>query len=622
MKKNIIYLGLLLTSGIIYAQNSFTEKADKLFQTYQYVGAIDEYLKIAESKNADTYVFTQLADSYYHIFKNEEAAKWYAKAVENTNNPETYYKYAQTLKSLGKYTDANKQMDVFSKMVPSDSRAIEHTKNPNYIPSLANKSKLFDISEVNLAVKEQNDFGAFLTNNNELYFVSTRNTTNKKDKWSNQSYLDIYKSIKGNDGNFSEATPVSELNTPFHDGPVSISSDGKTMYFARDGHSEGKFQKRNGNVKLAQQGLYKAQFVDGKWTNIVALPFNSTEYSVTNPSISKDGKTLYFASNMPGGFGESDIWKVQITGDKYGTPENLGAKINSKEKENFPFITDDNILYFASTGKQGFGGFDLYKVSPTSTQEPQNLGKPINSEKDDFSFCFNTQNNIGYFSSNRNGFDTIYGATPICSSQLFVNVLNKKTGALVQNAEVAILDAKGNTITKKTVSNKGTVDYDIDCNAEYALVVSAPNFDTEKVSIAGTKLATMNKTVEITPTEVIITDTEVILNPIYFDFNQSAITSQGALELDKLVKVMKANPAMVIFVKSHTDTKGTPDYNLILSQKRVDATLEYIRSKGITPDRISGKGFGSSQPKVECGGNCTEEQDAQNRRSEFVIVKK
>lgn len=622
MKKNIIYLGLLLTSGIIYAQNSFTEKADKLFQTYQYVGAIDEYLKIAESKNADTYVFTQLADSYYHIFKNEEAAKWYAKAVENTNNPETYYKYAQTLKSLGKYTDANKQMDVFSKMVPSDSRAIEHTKNPNYIPSLANKSKLFDVSEVNLAVKEQNDFGAFLTNNNELYFVSTRNTTNKKDKWSNQSYLDIYKSIKGNDGKFSEATPVSELNTPFHDGPVSISSDGKTMYFARDGHSEGKFQKRNGNVKLAQQGLYKAQFVDGKWTNIVALPFNSTEYSVTNPSISKDGKTLYFASNMPGGFGESDIWKVQINGDRYGTPENLGAKINSKEKENFPFITDDNILYFSSTGKQGFGGFDIYKVNTTATQEPQNLGKPINSEKDDFSFCFNTQNNIGYFSSNRNGFDTIYGATPICSSQLFVNVLNKKTGALVQNAEVAILDAKGNTITKKTVSNKGTVDYDIDCNAEYALVVSAPNFDTEKVSIAGTKLATMNKTVEITPTEVIITDTEVILNPIYFDFNQSAITSQGALELDKLVKVMKANPAMVIFVKSHTDTKGTPDYNLILSQKRVDATLEYIRSKGITPDRISGKGFGSSQPKVECGGNCTEEQDAQNRRSEFVIVKK
>ncbi|POS01416.1 WD40 repeat protein [Flavobacterium croceum DSM 17960] len=622
MKKNIIYLGLLLTSGIIYAQNSFTEKADKLFQTYQYVGAIDEYLKIAESKNADTYVFTQLADSYYHIFKNEEAAKWYAKAVENTNNPETYYKYAQTLKSLGKYTDANKQMDVFSKMVPSDSRAIEHTKNPNYIPSLANKSKLFDVSEVNLAVKEQNDFGAFLTNNNELYFVSTRNTTNKKDKWSNQSYLDIYKSIKGNDGKFSEATPVSELNTAFHDGLVSISSDGKTMYFARDGHSEGKFQKRNGNVKLAQQGLYKAQFVDGKWTNIVALPFNSTEYSVTNPSISKDGKTLYFASNMPGGFGESDIWKVQINGDTYGTPENLGAKINSKEKENFPFITDDNILYFASTGKQGFGGFDLYKVNTTATQEPQNLGKPINSEKDDFSFCFNTQNNIGYFSSNRNGFDTIYGATTICSSQLFVNVLNKKTGALVQNAEVAILDAKGNTITKKTVSNKGTVDYDIDCNAEYALVVSAPNFDTEKVSIAGTKLATMNKTVEITPTEVIITDTEVILNPIYFDFNQSAITSQGALELDKLVKVMKANPAMVIFVKSHTDTKGTLDYNLILSQKRVDATLEYIRSKGITPDRISGKGFGSSQPKVECGGNCTEEQDAQNRRSEFVIVKK
>ena len=613
-------LSLLLTFG--YAQNSATAKADKLFETYQYVAAIEEYLKLAESKNANQYVFTQLAESYYNVFDAENASKWYAKAVKGKADAETYYRYAQTLKTLGKYPEANKQMDVFAKMLPKDERAKEHLANPNYIPSLSSNSKLFDVAETNIKSKGQSDFGALLANDNTLYFASTRNTSNRTDKWNDQPYLDIYKSTREANGSFSEPTPVKELNTPFHDGPLTLSADGTTMFFARDGHSEGQYEKnKKANIQVGQQGIYKATKVDGKWTNVEALPINSTSYSVTNPSLSKDGKTLYFASNMPGGLGESDIWKISVDGNSYGKPENLGANVNTADRENFPFITDDNVLYFASSGRQGLGGFDVYKTNLNGNEPAQNLGKPVNTEKDDFSFSFNKNANVGYFSSNRNGSDAIFSATPLCKASAVIVVTNSKTKAVLANAAVAILDAKGNVIETKQTNSQGKVNYDVECNVGYALNISAPNFENSTSAVKPSKSGESTVEVALTPTEVIITDTEVILNPIYFEYDKSNITAQGAVELDKLVKVMKDYPAMIIFVKSHTDSKGSAGYNLNLSEKRAQSTVQYLISKGVSNGRISGKGFGSTEQKIKCGTNCTPEQDAQNRRSEFLIVK-
>jgi len=624
MKKIVSIFSLLLLITTSFAQNKSTEKADKLFESYQYVGAIEEYTKLADGKNAGAYVYLQLANCYFNIFNNEEASKWYAKAVETKTklDAENYYRYAQTLKSLGKYKEANRQMDVFASLVPNDSRAKEHKLNPDYIPSLSSKTKLFDVAATSIKSKEQNDFGAFLTNENELYFASTR-TNKKTDKWNNQPYLDIYKSVRNANGTFSDPVEVSELNTPYHDGPVTISQDGKTMFFARDGHSEGQFQKnKSSNTKVGQQGLYRATRNGEKWTNIEALPMNSNAYSVTNPSLSSDGKTLYFASNMPGGIGESDIWKVTVNGNSYGKPENLGAYVNTAGKENFPFITDDAILYFASTGKQGLGGFDVFKIDLNGKEEALNIGKPLNSEKDDFGFSFNKKQNTGYFSSNRNGTDAIFSASPICKSEVIVMVTNKKTGAIISNANVAILDLKGNTIETKQTNTDGKVNYPIDCNTAYSLQVAADKFETGTFSVAKVSSAATTITAELVPIEVVITDKEVILNNVYFEFDKSNITAQGAGELDKLVAVMAAYPSMVIFVKSHTDSKGTATYNNKLSEERAQSTVQYIISKGIAKARISGKGFGNSEPKINCLANCTEEENAQNRRSEFLIVKK
>jgi outer membrane protein OmpA-like peptidoglycan-associated protein len=628
MKKRYITLSMALLFSAMYGQDKTTEKADKLFQSYQYAGAIEQYSKLAEGKNASEYVYKQLADSYYAIFDADNASKWYAKAVAGkTATAETYYRYAQTLKGKAKYKEAAKQMDAFCNLAPNDARAKAYKTNPDYIANLTAKSKMFNVAEINIKHDEkQSDFGAFLTNDNIFYFVSNKNGSKKTDTWTEEPTLDIYQSTRSSDGSLTDPMGVKELNTPYHDGPVTISADGKIMFFARDLQNEKKFDLKKvskNEFKVGKQGLYKATKVDGKWAQIEALPFNSINYSVSNPSLSKDGKTLYFASDMPGGIGANDIWKVSIEGNSYGKPQNLGPQINTTERETFPFIDTDDVLYYASSGLLGLGGLDIYKVDLKAGGEPQNVGKPVNSEKDDFSFSYNKTLDVGYFSSNRKGSDMIYTAKPVCDAQAIAMVTNKKTGAPLANAQVTILDAKKRIIDTKQTDAQGRVAFDIVCQTAYSIQAKAADYSTAAFPVEPVK--TSGETVikaPLAPVEVVITETEIILNAIYFEFNKSDITPQGAVELDKLVQVMEDHPTFVIFVKSHTDSKGKLDYNLKLSERRAQSTVDYLVSKGISKERVSGKGFGSLEPKIKCGANCTDEENSQNRRSEFLIVKR
>lgn len=622
MKKIYSLLCLCLIALTSYGQSKQTQKADALYNSYQYVDAIEAYLKLVDNSTTSSYVYKQLADSYYNVFNTEQAAKWYAKAVTTNQDAETYFRYAQTLKSQGKYQAANAQMDIFAKMQPKDQRAIKHLANPNYIPKLADKAKLFDVEQAKVNNNNHSDFGSFLSSDNILYFVSSRNTSQKEDKWTNTPYLDIYKSIRNEDGTLSEPTEVDELNTPYHDGPVTLSADGNTIIFARDGHSQGLYKKKKKDrVKIAQQGLYKAQRVNGKWTNIKPLPFNSTEYSVSHPSLSADGKTLYFASDMPGGLGDTDIWKVSINGNTYGTPDNLGINVNTAGKEGFPFISDNNILYFASSGKQGFGGFDIFKIDLSKNEDAVNLGNPINTKSDDFSFSINTSKNVGYFSSNRTGVDNIYTAVPICQLLANIIVTDNNTNANISNASVIILDVDNNAISTQLTSANGATSFNIECNTAYKLTISKDGYETGFFPVNPSDGGVVDVNASLKPINEMITETEVKLKNIYFEFDKSNITQQGANELNKLVEIMKDYPDMVILVKSHTDTKGNSSYNLKLSDRRAQATVQYLISKGIAKERLSGKGMGSTEPKLNCGANCTEDEHAQNRRSEFLIIK-
>jgi outer membrane protein OmpA-like peptidoglycan-associated protein/tetratricopeptide (TPR) repeat protein len=603
------------------AQNKDTETADKHFARMEYVEAAQEYQKLP----GDPYIYKQLAESYYNVFNTKEAAKWYAKAIETPQDAETYYRYAQMLKAEGRYEEANKQMQTFASMMPNDQRAIEFKKDPNYLPKLRNQAKLFDEKLLDINDDKYGSFGAVLTDDNTVYFTSARNTARKTYGWNEQPYLDIYQSTYNENGTFSEPVPVSDLNTKWHDGPVAVTADGSTMYFASESFQEKKqFERdRDNNLKLGQVFLYRSKKQDGKWSEPEMLPFNDKRWSTGNPSISRDGKTLYFASDREGTMGGNDIWKVEVMADnQYGEPVNLGPKVNTEGRESFPYITDDNKLYFASESRKGFGGLDIFVIDLAKGTDAMNVGAPVNTPQDDFAFTFHNQKNIGLFSSNRSGVDKLYSATPVCGVEAIVMVRDSKTGQPIAASRVAILDDRNNVIETREAGADGRVSYAIDCDRAYSIQASMEGYVTGTFPINKTKGGEVNIAANLDPIEVIVQDTVVVLNDIYFEFNKSNITREGAAELDKLVEAMRANPEMVIMAKAHTDNRGSDQYNMNLSNRRAKATVQYVMSKGIAKERISGQGYGESQPKVNCGADCTEEQHAQNRRSEFMIVKK
>ena len=622
--KNIYILAgaLLLSIAGLQAQNKDTKEADNLFDRLEYVDAAKAYTKLVEKNKADGYVYKQLADSYYHVFNSQQAVLWYAKAVESAQDAETHFRYAQMLKAEGDTKVAAQQMATFAKMQPNDARAKAFKNNPEYTNQLKSQAKQYDILKSDVS-SDKADFGAVITQNNEVFFTSARNTSRRENGMNDQPYLDLYKAIRNTDGTLSQATAVAELNTKWHDGPAAVTSDGTTIYYGSESFNESAYQKnKEKHLKFSQIYLYKATKTEaGTWGNSKALPINSKDYSVRNPSISKDGKTLYFSSDMPGGLGGEDIWKVSVDGDTYGTPENAGDKINTEGNESFPSIQDDGILFFSSNGRQGLGGYDVFKQNTITNEKATNLGEPVNTQKDDFSFSYNLDKNVGYFSSNREGNDDIYQAIAVCGVDATVVVKDAETGKLLAGASVSFVDQKGKNKGNQESNDMGETKFGVACNETANFNATRTGYQNGTATMAKSKNGAQSIVINLMPILPIITETEVILEPIYFEYNQSNITAQGAQELDKLVKVMNLYPTMVIDAKSHTDSRGSDSYNLKLSDRRAKATAQYIVSKGISKERITGTGMGETQPKVPCT-ECTEEEHAQNRRSEFLIIKK
>ncbi len=620
--KKIFIVSLVIASLCAAGQNANTQKADQYFNQYEYVDAAAAYLKLVESGKADGYVYKQLAETYYNMFNTTEAAKWYAKAIQSPQDAETYYRFAQMLKSNGKYEEANKQMLVFANKAPNDQRAKAFMENPNYVPKLFDLSKLYEV-KIGTFNSDKTDFGAVIQNNT-VYFTSTRNNSRKDYGWNKEPYLDLYEADLNSDNSVGNIRNIDGLNSKYHDGPATLTADGNTIYFASDSFREASFEKDSKNkLKLGKNNLFKANRTNAGWSAAMSLPFNSNSYSTSNPCLSSDGKVLYFSSDMPGSIGGVDIWKVTIDANGvYGKPENLGASINTEGNESFPFVTEDNkTLFFASTGKPGLGGLDIFQVDLTQTTEAVNLGKPINSEKDDFAFTFNKAKNMGFLSSNRNGNDDIFEVHMICNADVLTIVTNAKTGAILSDAQVSILDDKNNTIATEKTNQRGEVTYKVDCNKAYSILASKDGFESYAFDLAKSKGGLTTVAAPLSPIDVVITEKEVILKPIYFEYNKSNITKEGAAELEKLVQVMKSNEKLIILAKAHTDSRGSDEYNLSLSDRRAKATAQYVISKGIAPYRISGKGMGESEPKIDCKENCTDDEHAQNRRSEFLIVK-
>lgn len=374
------------------------------------------------------------------------------------------------LKAEGNYEEANHQMKKFAAKAPSDKRALAFQNNPNYLSNLKAQRPLFEIKSSDIS-SANSDFGSILTNDNIIYFTSARNQARKTNGWNEEPYLDLYQATYNENGTVSEATLVEGINTKWHDGPATVTADGNTMYYVSESFNEKEFEKdKSKKSKFGRMYIYKATREEGKWKNSKPIPINNINYSLRNPSISEDGKTLYFSSDMPGGIGGEDIWKVSINGDEYEAPENLGAKVNTEGNESFPYITSENILYFTSDSRQGFGGFDVFEIDLNKNSEAINVGEPVNTEKDDFAFSYNVSKKVAMFSSNREGVDNLYLASPLCGVNGIVIVKNKTTRKVIEGAVISVLD-EVNTVVESGVSNDtGQKNFDLDCEKNIHLM--------------------------------------------------------------------------------------------------------------------------------------------------------
>lgn len=631
MKKiNIILLTFGLVGSLsLNAQNNDTKRADKHFERLEFIEAAKQYNKLIENGKGDAYVYAQLAECNYNIFNTVEAERWYAKALEKSETPELMYRYSQMLKANGKYEQSNQWMAKFASARPGDDRAIAFRENPDYLPKILERGKKFNVQNLDIN-SESSDFGGTL-HDGKLYFASARNQDRRNYGWNKEPFLDIYSATLNADGSYQPATQMNDkINTKYHEGLVSFSPDGKAMYFARESFFEKVFVKDSvTNNKAGVIHLFRATKLGDDWDRVEALNINSENFSVKNPSVSPDGKTLYFASDMPGGLGNFDIYKAPINADgSIGTPVNLGQKVNTEGQEMFPYISSNGTLYFSSNGHLGLGGLDVFYTREIDgkTTNVRNVGIPVNSNSDDFAFTINEETETGFVSSNREGgkgSDDIYAIKkiqPLCDVLVLTTVLDDETGEPLAGATVSLFDSQGLKVLSKETNNKGLAEFLIECETANDIDAIADGYSGKRLTVPSSSEDEINLTIRLLPIDDLIALDKIALEPIYFDFDKSNITEKAAFELDKLVQIMKKYPEMIINVEAHTDSRGSANYNERLSDRRAKTTVQYVISKGISENRISGIGKGENELKVTCSANCTEEEHQTNRRSEFIIT--
>jgi len=635
--KNIFTLITLTFLSIvsIHAQDKSTKKADKQFSRFEFVKAAESYKKLINKGKSTDYVVSQLAECYYNIFNTVAAEKWYATLVEKSTDADVIYKYSQMLKANGKYELSNQWMSKFAELRPADDRSTAFMKNSDYLPKIISKGKRFNVQNLDVNT-EYSDFGGTL-NNNKLYITSSRNTAGLFDfgrwisgrmnyGWNNEPYLDIYSFDVSESGSYiNEDNLGSNINTKYHEGLATFDNEGN-MYISRESFYENEYVKDpESNIITSLIGIYKISTGD---KNVVALNINSTEYSVKNPSISSDGKTIYFSSDMPGGFGNFDIYRgdIDVKGN-INNVENLGQKINTEGQEMFPFIGDENNLYFSSDSHLGLGGLDVFFTKEVDGKwaSVRNVGIPVNSNADDFAFSMNESSGEGFVSSNRSGGkgkDDVYSIkrlVPICDVLLTANVMDAKTKLVIDSATTSVSDKEGNIASSKTTSNQGIAEFMLVCDETGKLIVSKEGYNSKIVDLKISNEEFNSIDVMLDPIEKIIVAEKIELDPIYFDFDKSNIKAEAAFELDKLVQIMNKYPEMTVHIESHSDSKGPSSYNQRLSENRAKTTSQYVISKGIDSSRLTSVGKGESVPIVDCS-NCNKKQDQLNRRSEFIIT--
>jgi len=649
MKKRFTFLAIMsvlfLGNNTVLAQAGI-KRANKNYDKYAYFDAINIYEKIANRGFVDPDLLKNIGDSYYFNANYENANKWYSQLYTEYDTldfeAEYDFRFAQTLLNVGDNEKANIYFKKFAEKNKNSSRAkIINSRIQNKL-DIKNNSGRYDINNLDIN-SVYSDYGASFHKDKVLFTTSrdTGNFTKRVFTWTGDAFSNIYEADLLADGNLSIPKLFSKtITSKFNESSPIITKDGKTMYFTRNNYNNGKRGFDEGKVTLLK--IYRAELVDGNWINITELPFNSNNFNTAHPVLNEDENIMYFASDRPGGYGSSDIWQVSLKNKDFGDPFNLGPEINTDGRETFPYITSNNELYFSSDARLGLGGLDVFvsKLKPNGTfTRVQNVGTPVNSNSDDFAYIIDKSTKRGFFSSNRvdgKGKDDIYSFIENrelvleCLRGLKVKVVDAVTKSVITTANVHLYETN---YTPKSMAdalkNSGFYIFDsnLECDSDYRLRVGAPTY------IVKEQLITINSNpgiqeivIELEPQKVEIKPKDDLfkvfnLKPIYFDLDKDNIRPDAAIELAKIVEIMKEYPEMKVDIRSHTDSRASDSYNLKLSQRRAKSTANWIASQGIESYRLTYQGYGESQLINKCsnGVKCTDEEHEQNRRSEFIV---
>lgn len=641
MKKYILLY--LITISFLsfesYSQEKKIASADKKYDSYAYINAIKTYERVAEKGYKSEDIFKKLGNAFYFNSQFDKAAKWYGElfAMNPEQQPEYYYRYAQSLKSTGDIQKSNQMLDIFDQKSKNDIRAKLYKNDRNYYEEIKANSGRYDIKDAGINSR-YSDYGPSFYKNT-IVFTSARDTGSlgqRRHKWTGEYFTNLYQSNMDKESNPDKPKKFdARINTKFHESNPVFTKDGKTVYFTRNNYLDGKKGKDEDKTTLIK--IYKATLTDKKCENVTELPFNSDYYSCAHPALSADEKTLYFASDMPGTIGQSDIYKVAIKSDgTFGKPENLGHKINTEGKEAFPYVTDENEIYFASDGHPGLGGLDVFmgRIDDDGINNIQNLGADVNSAMDDFSYIIETKSRRGFFSSNKEGgqgSDDIYKFLETrrlkCLQDLHGIVTDLATGAVLPDTKLTLYDKDLKIMGTTTADQKGFYTFAVECGMTYNVRAEKEKYTTKEETVTIPKengKTELNIALESSECKVTIGDDLgkcFGIKMIYFDLDKSNIRTEAALDLEKILDVLNEYPKMKLDIRSHTDSRQTHKYNESLSDRRAKATIKWLVKNGVDPKRLTGRGYGETELVNECADDvpCSEEQHQMNRRSEFII---
>ncbi|MCC9135911.1 OmpA family protein [Pontibacter silvestris] len=650
----LIAAATLVFSPLTQAQSSKLRKANKFYENYDYALALEQYNKVAAKRKPDLYVAQHIAACYRQMRHNEEAEKWYGTVVSMAgHDPVNLYYYAEVLRSNGKYKEAKEYYMRWGEELPVMSdRAQEYLKACDIAAFWLNKLPVAEVKplqELNYA--NSSDFSPMQFGDG-IIFTSDRGAkvNDKKNKtfgWTARPYLQLFSVHKDEQGRWGNPMPLKDaVNSDYHNATASAAQNGQTLYFTRTHMVKRRYGNADptGWTKEAEVaeyvnrlGIYTAERKEGMWSNIQPFAFNNlNEYSVGHPVLSPDGNVLYFASDMPGGEGQTDIYYTTRQKDgNWGEPVNAGTAINTSGRESFPYIDKNGKLFFASDGHLGMGGLDIFEAEGEHGEwsDVKNMGYPINTPQNDYGIMFTEEEEEGLLSSDRTSED---GTTDIFSFKMLqkpvvlaIATLETKQNTQKRNEQVALPQVR------VAVSQQNIPDSTViwsDTKGEYFMDARKGNAYTftgykdgylkqaAQLQVPATAPDTVQVALLLYKNEV---NKAIVLDNIYYDLDKWDIRPDAAKELDKLVRVLKENPTIRIEMGSHTDSRESESYNQQLSERRAQAAVDYLVSKGIDINRLEARGYGKTRLINRCadGVICSEEEHQLNRRTEFKIIK-